>query len=770
MINKKMKNYEEIRDVKKGKIIIHKEIVGNILNYLTKGIFPNNNPESFMNAYTIAHHLCDLGDKQTNDLLQYHNKIITNYMIDCKNELKKQSNNNLLNDFLHHTEHIYILIYWMGRIFSYIDQHYNKHKTKTTLSKESMKLYAKIFFEDFQINIFNEVNKLIKEDRNGNTEVRPTIKRVLKIFKDLDLENPKIMKENNRIVWIGDNNTGEKSNPEVQELWFNSYFSKETELYASTKASNDIRSMSTPEYVASQLKYLDEEIERKSEYINVRYYAQIDDINYKFLIGNKSKELAEMDTGVKNMLETKKDEQLRNLYELFKLHEESLQEISKIFDPYIRNRGKVLYENKELSKDPKKFIPELINLKKEMDNLVKNCFEDNPIFQDVKNKSFSLFMQKDYYAKQLSYYVDYCMRIGFKGKSPQEIDNTLNDVISLFKCLSSKLVFQTESNKKMSERLIKKVTLSYLTEQSFISKLKQESGIVYVNKMQEMMSDLEKNKKETESYKLLEHKGMPNGIKLDVTVISQSAWEISKNVMEKFEMPKFLESCLKDFEKFYINKHNGQKLMWCLGLSKIEIQYLYLKNKNISVSTLPQLLILLNIEKKKSQSLGELAGLLGCKLSTIITEIQGLVFNPSFNPQSDPNKGVLIGTFNGAAKEFKEADKIEINENFTSAKVKFNTFPLPQKKTAAEVKIAEEEESRIIKTYQNNIIQATVTRIMKSRIGQETTHVWLVGETSKQIDLFQAQPQLIKENIEKLIEKNIIKRPDNNRGCYEYIA
>ena len=94
MINKKMKNYEEIRDVKKGKIIIHKEIVGNILNYLTKGIFPNNNPESFMNAYTIAHHLCDLGDKQTNDLLQYHNKIITNYMIDCKNELKKQSNNN----------------------------------------------------------------------------------------------------------------------------------------------------------------------------------------------------------------------------------------------------------------------------------------------------------------------------------------------------------------------------------------------------------------------------------------------------------------------------------------------------------------------------------------------------------------------------------------------------------------------------------------------------------------------------------------------------
>jgi ribosomal protein L19E len=59
---------------------------------------------------------------------------------------------------------------------------------------------------------------------------------------------------------------------------------------------------------------------------------------------------------------------------------------------------------------------------------------------------------------------------------------------------------------------------------------------------------------------------------------------------------------------------------------------------------------------------------------------------------------------------------------------------------------------------------------MKSRIGQETTHVWLVNEAAKQIDLFKAQPQQIKENIEKLIEKNVIKRNEKNRTCYDYIA
>ena len=97
-------------------------------------------------------------------------------------------------------------------------------------------------------------------------------------------------------------------------------------------------------------------------------------------------------------------------------------------------------------------------------------------------------------------------------------------------------------------------------------------------------------------------------------------------------------------------------------------------------------------------------------------------------------------------------------------------MPLPQKKSASEIKAAEVEEAQITKRYQDNILQATLTRIMKSRIGQETTHVWLVGETAKQIDLFKAQPQQIKENIEKLIEKNVIKRNDRNRTCYDYIA
>ena len=755
---------------------VEEEMINKILAYLHSGDIEklaNNKPNCYMNAYTAAQVFADFGDPESSKLFEYHNEKIKAFIGICANKVSNVSNNYLIDMFIKNTDNISFLIYWMNRVFCYLDRFYTKAKKHASLAKSAMLIYTEQFFNKFKNDIFIEVNKLIYEDRRGNRESRQRVKNIMKTIKDLDYEFPKIVKENNRIVWIqekqNENKNNETSNS-IQNDWYMNYFKDETIKFATEKGNTDIQAMSAPEYIVSQLKYLDEEYERQKEFINPIFHSKINSINYEYLIGKHMVEIANMDTGINKMLETKNDAQLTQLYKLFKLYDASLKQITDKFQPYIKDRGNAIYENKELSKDPKKFIPELISLKKEMDKLVFECFENNTEFQDVKNKAFSLFMKKDVYAKQLSNYTDHCMRSGFKGKSQDEIDKTLNDIIDLFKCLNSKLVFQNESNKKMSERLIKKQSLSSLSERLFITKLKQEAGVTYVSKMQEMMNDLEKNKTETENYKLSPHKGAPNGIKLDITVISQSAWEISKKAMELIELPPFLKYCIDDFENYYIKKHQGQKLLWCLGLSKVEIEYKYLKNKNISVSTLPQLLSLLHLEKAGKLTLGKIAELCGCQPSTIINDIQGLVFNPTFNPHGQADKGIIIGTFNAQTKEFKETDEISINMNFVSSRVKIQTIPLAQKKSASEVKQAEIEEAQIIKKYQDNILQATLTRIMKSRIGQETTHVWLVNEAAKQIDLFKAQPQQIKENIEKLIEKSVIKRNEKNRTCYDYIA
>lgn len=764
-----MINKTSFKDFKAAKEEIEKEMINNLLEYLRNGILPNNNPNSYMNAYVAVNDCANEGDNPRRQLLEYHNKTIELYIQDCYNKLIEENTHNLINAFIYYTDHITLLIYWMNIIFGYLDRFFTLTKIKVTLAKSALNIYEQNFFEKIKIDVFIEVDKLIKEDRKGNREFRQKIKAVMEIIRCLDLETPKILKENNKISWIALTNK-EEVETKIQSLWFDDFFEKETKKFAEDKGNKDINSLSAPEYVLSQLKYLDEEDGRKKGFIHKKFHGRINEINYKYLIGDHMKQLSEKDTGIKNMFETKSYPQLANLYKLFKLYTPSLDYITNEFKTYIKKRGNTLYTNKDLSKDPIKFIPELIKLKNEMNELVSKCFENNINFNNVIDEAFRLFMEKDIYSKQLANYIDHCMRKNFSGKSNEEIEVILNDVVYLFKCLKSKIVFQAEADKKMSDRLINDRSISKTAESILVKKLMQEAGVSFVSKMQEMIKDLEKNKVDSENYKLSGNKGAPNGIKLDITVVSQSAWDIHKKVTEKFIMPDFLSSCLNDFEQFYLKRHQTQKLIWCLGLSKLDIKYLYLKQNYVSTSTLPQFLALLLLEKKERLTLGKIAELCGCPAATIITDINGLIFNTSFNHNSSPDKGIIKSNFNTKTKEFKEADEIWINKNFVAPKLKISTIPLPKKKTASEEKAAQKEEAQIIKRYQDNILQATLTRIMKSRIGQETTHTWLISTATSQIDLFEAQPAQIKENIERLIEKNVIKRNERNRNCYDYIA
>ena len=758
----------EIKDIPQAKKELEKEMINGIIEYLKYGKVTNNNANSYMNVNKIVYEVANLGYDARKELLAYHKEIISNFVDFSFQKMTKESNVYFIDSLIENTEKINTLIYWMNQIFKYLDRFHEKDKQ--TLSKNAMEIYTNKFFIPIQNKIYKEVNKLIKDDRNLNTESRPKIKAVLNIIDNLDLYSPQIMKENKKIVWMAEKGTEDKNLREFGDKWYKETFSIETQKFAKDKAEDDIHRMSAPEYILSQLKYLDEENDRKNDYINPNYHSDIDIINHKILIGEKAEELAKLDTSFSYMFTNKRNEELKKAYDLISLCPESLNVITTAFKPYIKKRGEEISQNREVSRDPRKFIPQLISLKKEMDNLVEDCFQNNPSFQDTKSKGFNSFMNKDIYAKQLSNYTDFCMRIEFKGKSEEEVENTLNEILGLFKCINNKLAFQIDACKKLSNRLIKGSSVSINHEKKLILKLKQEAGVGYVSKMTQMMRDLDENKEEIDQYKTMGHRGMPNGFKFNIQIISDCAWEINKKDLIKIEIPKFLSICIKDFEQFYLKKHTLRKLYWCFGLSKIDIQYLCFRNKNISTSTLPQFLILLQLEKYGSLTLAKLAELLGCPINTILTDIPGLVFNPSFNPQGQKEKGLILGNFDDTTKEFKETDEISFNKDFTFARQKFQTLPLPPKKSAEEEREAELDDAKIQQRYQDNILQATLTRIMKSRVGQRTTHVWLINEASRQIDLFRAQPQQIKESIEKLIEKNVMKRDENDRTCYEYIA
>ena len=788
------------KEFKKGIELIEKEMIKQILEFLKNGVFPNITPTSYMDSYTAVINIVDCENGMSEVLVQYYDKIILDFLAYCSKKIELESKKNFIDSFIIYTEKINILIYWMNRIFAYLDRNISNNNNKKGykgLANIGMNFYKKNFFDKFEDNVYIEINKLIRKDRNNNAEERDKIKTILEIIKNLDYITPQIIKEKNKIKWIElekINNYGyNKIERKYGDKWFYKYFKNETITFVKRKAELDINNMSAPEYIRAQLKYLDEENIRKIDYIPSYYHKDIDNINSIYLIRENAEEIAKKETGIPYMFKNKQFEELKKVFELFSLYpdyldkndEESsdnkkskeeyifVNKVAKVlslnFEGYIIERGNNISNNKDISKDPKLFIPELIKLYKEMNNFILNCFSNHRTYIYTKDKSFNKLMKKRLYAKQLSNYIDFCMKNGFKGKSSEEVENILDDIIQLYKCLESKLEFQNETDNQMSNRLIRNSSLSINYEKSLISKLKQESGLIFVSKKAKMMEDLEQNQKIIDEYKQTINKGKPSNIKFNVKVISQGAWDINNSYYEKIKIPEFLDNCIEDFKEFYLQKNKERNLIWCLHLSKLDIQYLCFPKKNISVSTLPQLLTLLLLEKHKKLTIQKISEYLECKVSIILKDIPGLIFNPSFNPKGEKDKGLIIGNFNTETKEFTSNDEIEFNHKFFFEKQKFITLPLIKAKTSEQLKEEEENEKIFIKKNEEYIIQATLARIMKSRIGQITTHAWLINEVSKQIDLFRAQPQQIKENIEKLIEKNFIKR-GKDLSCYEYIA
>ena len=203
-------------------------------------------------------------------------------------------------------------------------------------------------------------------------------------------------------------------------------------------------------------------------------------------------------------------------------------------------------------KDSRIFISELFNIKKELHELLLSKKE----FKNLENATFSLLMNKDIYPKHLVNYIDFNMRNGFKGKSEEYIEQTLNDIISIFTNINSKHVFKIESEKKLSNRLIKDLYLSINAEKNLIFKLKQECCLTYVNKISQMIKDLEMNKSELEEYKkTTSNKDIPNNIKFNFLIITQNVWNVNKSDIFKIEIPRFMKYCIDDFENYYNNKY-----------------------------------------------------------------------------------------------------------------------------------------------------------------------------------------------------------------------
>jgi len=120
--------------------------------------------------------------------------------------------------------------------------------------------------------------------------------------------------------------------------------------------------------------------------------------------------------------------------------------------------------------------------------------------------------------------------------------------------------------------------------------------------------------------------------------------------------------------------------------------------------------------------------------------------------------------------KFKPEEKISINPKFVSNNIRVAV--IPQASTAkmaagsggGAASVADVD-SEVVKE-RSQVIEAVTVRIMKARKTESFGE--LINAVIRQISMFQADPAMIKNRFESLIEREYLERAPNDRGKLIY--
>ena len=188
---------------------------------------------------------------------------------------------------------------------------------------------------------------------------------------------------------------------------------------------------------------------RAQHYLDSSTEPQIVAVVEKELISKHMYTVVEMEnSGVVHMLKNQRLEDLECMYKLFGRVPDGLQTIKAAMSRHLREIGRALVTNPEISKNPLEFIKNLLNLKGQYDTFLKRSFSSDPLFKHAIHSDFECFVNlSDRSPEYLSLYIDDCLKNSAKLMSEQEVEHELDQIIILFRFLQvvKSTLYQTEA-------------------------------------------------------------------------------------------------------------------------------------------------------------------------------------------------------------------------------------------------------------------------------------------------------------------------------------
>ncbi|GKV08716.1 hypothetical protein SLEP1_g20312 [Rubroshorea leprosula] len=318
----------------------------------------NNFEELYVNAYNMVLH--KFGEKLYSGLVT----TITFHLKEMSSSIEAAQEGLFLEELNSKWEDHNKALQMIRDIFMYMDRTFIPSTHKTPVHELGLNLWRDVVIHSskIQTRLQDTLLELIQRERDGEVINRELMRNITKMLMDLGSS--------------------------VYQNDFEKQFLESSAHFYRLESQKFIQSCDCMEYLKEAERYLNEEKERVSHYLDAKTEVKITNVVEKELIESHMVRLVHMEnSGLVNMIVDDKYEDLGRMYSLFHRVPNGFALIRDVMTSYIQQTGQQL-----VAEDPEDFVERLLDLKDKYDKIIGLAFSNDETFQNAFNSSFEYFI------------------------------------------------------------------------------------------------------------------------------------------------------------------------------------------------------------------------------------------------------------------------------------------------------------------------------------------------------------------------------------------